>query len=376
MNRNECPIPDAKGFCQPEGRGTLGVLMLGESLGDSEAHDNLPFRPYAPAGSVLERNIKRCGYSREQFVLYNAIPVQPPRNYINPKWEAAAIAWGLSILDDIVAQYKPRAILCLGGVPLRAVTGLAGEKLGVSDVRGYPLWSERYQLPVVATLHPSWLRRGKMAWSSVLMHDIKLAVAVAHGGGTFFSPVLNRDVTFKPTPHHDIYSPFIPGGYVEHPTEADAWRFYEEAEKAKLIAYDIETPRSKSADEDESDELGETVLLSVQFSVERGTGIFLPWRDPFIEVAKRTLALGCDKAGANTWRFDDPLLAAHGAPVRGKRHDVRWAWQHFQPDLSGALQSIMSFYNRGSWMPWKHLHSASPQAYGIMDVDAIQYILG
>jgi hypothetical protein len=228
------------------------------------------------------------------------------------------------------------------------------------------------------------LRRGAMPLFSVLMHDLKLAVAVANAklgqSVNFYSPVLSRDVAYTrhPISEIDLTTPVVPDEYTTHPLEAQAWGFLKEAEDdpSKLIAYDIETPRSTTVTENESDELGDTHILSIQFSLRRDSGIFMPWREPFIEVARRTLALPNPKAGANTWRFDNPVLRGNGCGINGTNHDIRWTWHALQPDLRGALQFIASFYNDGSGSPWKHLHSTTPEAYGILDVDWIHRILG
>jgi hypothetical protein len=217
-----------------------------------------------------------------------------------------------------------------------------------------------------------------MALFSVLMHDIKMAVAAANTPpgmmSRFYSPVLLRDFVYcAPMTAVDIMNPLTPPGYVTHPTEGQAWEFARQAEDAKLVAYDIETPRSSEAEEDESDELEDRDITSIQFSLARGTGIFLPWREEFIVCARQVLATRGAKAGCNNWRFDDPLLEAHGCRINGERHDVRWAWHSLQPDLRGALQFIASFYTSGP--PWKHTHSSSPAGYGIRDVDVVQEIL-
>ena len=380
-----CPIPNANSWCDPEGTGSIGVLILGEACGESEARDHLPFRPFAPAGAVLERAIRRCGYSRNQFVLYNVCPVQPPHNYLEgAPYEREAIAWGQEILSGVIAQYKPRCILALGNVPLKAMTGLTGEQRSVSHLRGWPIPSLGLFdfVPVVASFHPSFLRRGAMPLFSVLMHDLKLAVAVANArlGQTvkFYSPVLSRDVSYTSHPISaiDITTPIVPDGYITQPLDHQAWEFYEAARDSQLIAYDIETPRSTEVTENESDELEDKTILSIQFSLGRDTGIFMPWRDPFIEVANRILELPVSKAGANTWRFDNPVLAGNGCRLNGTNHDIRWTWHALQPDLRGALQFIASFYNDGSGRPWKHMHESHPEAYGIMDVDWIHRILG
>jgi uracil-DNA glycosylase family 4 len=375
---NPCPIPGATGYCDPEGTGANGVLILGEACGESEARDHLPFRPYAPAGAVLERAIRRCGFSRSQFVLFNVVPVQPPKNWLEgASYEREAIVWGQEILSGVIEKYKPRCILALGNIPLRATTGLTGEKLSVSHLRGWllPSLSIFANVPIVSTFPPSFLRRGAMALFSILMHDLKLAVAVANSrlGQTvkFFSPVLSRDFEYTRHEMPDLFNPVVPPGYTTHPIEQDGWEFLKECENdpRRPIAYDIETPRSTEATESDSEELEDREILSIQFSVQRQRGIFIPWREPFIEISRRILALRNPKIGANSWRFDDPLLEAHGCRLNGERHDVRWAFHHLQPDLRGALQFIASFYNDGSGMPWKHLHRSHPGYYGIADVD-------
>lgn len=381
---SSCPFDTTgKAIIAPDGTGSLGVLILGEAPGQAENHYGIPFVPSAEAGGVLSRAIRRAGFDRSQFLLWNVVPVQPPKNWLEgAPWEAEACEWGRPWLDQLIRERKPRCILALGGVALRAVTGLSGPYRSVSHVRGYPIASHCYHdsngagIPVVASFHPSFLRRGGMALFSVLMHDLKLAVAVASQRHCrFFSPVLWRDFEYVPKLLGDVAQPILPsGGYVTHPSEADAWAFLEQASTSRLLAYDIETPRSASSTEDESDELGETEILSIQFSVGVGSGIFLPWREPFLGVARAALALPCAKAGANTWRFDDPLLEAHGAPVAGVRHDVRWAWHHLQPDLKASLQFIASFY--GMSAPWKHLHASHPEYYGIADCDAVVRICG
>ena len=296
-----------------EGSGALGILLLGEALGDHELRDNgLPFRPWAPAGSVLERAIKRGGFAREQFVLFNAIPTHPLKNYIDPRWEAQAIEWGRQHVQCVVDTYKPRCIVALGNVPLKALTGMAGEHRTISYMRGYVLPS-CYGLPCLPSFHPSYLRRGKMSHFNVLKEDIRRAVAIAAG----------RDTAFD-------LEPVMPAGYMTHPSSSDAERFANNvgASGSNLLAYDIETPRSGRIDDLTTEEMAEREIVSIQFSLGRGTGIFMPWREPYIACAKRILALPIDKIGHNNWRFDDPLLEAHGCVINGTRHDTRWLWHH------------------------------------------------
>lgn len=341
-------------------------------MGEEELKDQcLPARPFAPTGSVLERAIRRSGFTRDQFVLFNTVPTHPPHNYLEgAPYEAEAIAWGTPYIQEVIDRYHPRVILACGNIALKASGGLSDILIN----RGFPIPS-RFGIPVIGTLHPSFLRRGAMGYMGVLMHDLKFAVALAQSTPLtrFWSPVLWREVeyTMRNTEYYD------PPLYTQWATEQDANDFLRRVtdEPSAMVAYDIETPFSHTKGEDESDELeGENSIISIQFSMARETGIFLPWREPFIEYATRILASGNPKIGANNWRFDDPRLRENGCTLAGVLHDLRWAWKHFQPDLSGALQFITSFY-APEMGPWKHLAKARPQWYGIRDVDALMRII-
>src|SRR6185369_11438129 len=79
---------------QPEGDGSSRIMALGESGGEHEDHDGLPFRPYAEAGSVLERALYRAGLSRKTLTLSNIVWYRPPRNFLDgAPWEGPAIQY-------------------------------------------------------------------------------------------------------------------------------------------------------------------------------------------------------------------------------------------------------------------------------------------
>jgi len=374
----DCPIPGAAGFCHPEGTGRNRVLVLGEALGEQEAAESLPFRPGAEAGSVLERAFRKVGYKREDFAIYNVVPTRPPKNWLEgAPWEDAAILWGRPLVKQVIAEYKPHVILALGNSALRATMDLAGDSKyhGVTYLRGYPL-PGLLGVPVIGSIHPSYLRRKSMAHFSVLMHDIKATVAFASGQRKFWSPVLWRDFDYvRPDEIPDPNHPHMPDGYCFAPTLWEAEHYLKVAEvcPSEIVAYDIETPYSSVTSEDETDELGDTDILSIQFSLGKGHGIFLPWREPFIDIAKAFLALPNDKATHNGWRFDNPLLLNNGCVIKGRIHDLRWAWKMLQPELWANLQCISSFYGACSRGPWKHMHASNAPYYGIRDVEELQY---
>jgi uracil-DNA glycosylase family 4 len=364
-----CPIPNARGTCRPEGTGANGVLILGEAMGDQEVIEGLPFRPSGQSGAVLERSIKRIGTSREQYVLWNAVPVQPPKNKLSgASYETAAVEWGRTMLEEVIDKYRPRVILALGATAVRQTTGMCGPKMSMNLLTGYvlPPLKPSYP-PVVACFHPAYLRRGKMSHFGVLMRCLRLALRVAQGLNQLVLPPVNDP----------------PPGYILHPTEAQAQEFeYEVRHQPEegFLAYDIET--YYSTEEDEAEEHDSKEIRSIQFSLRPDSGIFMPWREPYTESARRILASETCKGGWNNWRFDDPAIRATGIEINGKIIDLMWAWHHWQPDLprklqfAAAMQGSRIHEPSHSWpFAWKHLDSQSPQFYGIVDVAILQWMI-
>lgn len=351
-----CPIPGAWGSLRPEGTGANGVLILGEAMGEEEAKDGLPFRPYAQAGSVLERAIRRAGFNREQFVLWNVVPTHPPKDYLaGAPYEQAAIEWGKEALTQTIRTYKPRVILALGSIATRTTTGLTGPKLAISNLAGYLLPGRIEGVPVVASFHPSYLRRGKMSHFGLLMNCIKYAVRAARNGL----------VPQEPKPLEP------PPGYILHPTEFQAGTFADECEKHNgYIAYDIET--AYSVDEETAEET-EGAITSIQFSLTKGTGIYLPYQSGFVDVARRILANANPKLNWNGWRFDNPVLRANGFTIGGENLDMMWLWHALQPDLPRGLQFAAG--QMGWPFPWKHISGVSKEYYGIVDVDVLMHLI-
>lgn len=360
-------------FATPEGDGTLGVLICGESLGWNEAQDGLPFRPRGESGAVLERVWRRCGYSREQFRITNICLCQPPGNKLEgASYKVGAIAHcKQAYLDHTVREMKPRCILALGGVATEVLTGMKGRKQGVASLRGFVLDSTYSGIPVVPSYHPAFLRRGKMSWLSILINDMMLAVRVAKEGAP-----PRPTLSYKP-----------------QASLLDADMFYQSCLLSldSTIAYDIETAWSGGEDEHEiapdiepdadadpepqqqaqAARLGDPV--QIQFSLAAGTGIALPWTQQYISIIQRILQLPNHKIGFNSRGFDDGKLAEHGCPVAGPKDDVMLAWHHLQPDLPRGLQAVTSFY-APEFGPWKHESGMDLARYGCKDVDVLHRI--
>ena len=130
-------------FSAVDGSCQIGVMIVGEASGREEARDQLPFRPYAPAGSVLERALRRMGYSRGQFAVTNILRCRPKNDWLDHSpWEHSAISRCRTNLVDAIGIYQPRAIWACGNIAMRELTefsGVASEKQSVSHLAGYVL---------------------------------------------------------------------------------------------------------------------------------------------------------------------------------------------------------------------------------------------
>lgn len=331
-----------------------------------EARDGLPLRPYAPAGSVLERAFRRMGLDRKQFSLTNTIRCRPRNNWLegSPR-EYAALRHCRPNLDAAIAERRPRAILALGGIPTRELTGMAGDAQGVSHLCGYVLRGPS-DVPVIPTFHPAFIRRGKASLQGVFARTIQRAVNVASGRDRNY--LWGVDPSAKET-HARLT-------YQTHPTLDAAEGFAQRvlACPSLTLSYDLETFESSSLDEDARDGFTDTHIRLIQFSLGADEGIAFPWEGRFRDIAARILRASNVKCGHNVWLFDNKVLAAAGAREgldlrpRGVVRDTLQMFHHWQPDLPAHLQFAAQWVSFP--FPWKHLAGSDLEFYGCCDVDA------
>ena len=362
----QCALHEVgEGFSQPDGLGTYRVGLVGEALGERERDDSLPFRPYAPAGSILMRALRRAGLEREGFFLFNALSCRPPRNYLEgAPYEASAIAHCKVHRDRIVEQYRPKGLVALGNIPLKTLTNYGvGKKRTISFLRGYTVPSKDYpDVWVLPTFHPSFLlpRRdakggaGGMKLLGALIYDLKRAVEFAEKG--------------LPTKQ--------PTKFLQDPTREEFLQFQRDYDPTKhILSYDIETPESSNLDEEEVEKKGASfniVRASLCFDAESGYAASVPWQEPYISIMKAMLGSNGPKRVWNE-HFDNPRLEANGCPVRGRVYDSMWAWHFLQPTLPRALGFVAPFYD---WTlgPWKHEGVENPAYYSCCDALALQQV--
>lgn len=380
-----CPLYHVNGgFSQPEGRCKTGVLIVGEALGDKEKYDGLPFRPYAEAGSSLQTAIRLLGRDRDDFAFWNMIGCQPPFNALeNTDYEYEAIDHCSYYFKHVLNHFKPKVILALGNVPLKHLHQLDSEsiahqqelqatdtkayksymkKFKISSLRGYILPSI-YGIPIIPSLHPSFITREGRIYIGVLTRDLQTAIDLAAG----------KIPEFKVN-------------YNENPSYADAEKFYQycKSNPELIISHDIETPDTTiQTDESEIDYADVEVrnIDSIQFSVKEGEAIFFPFRDEYEKIAERILRLPNPKVGWNNWDFDKVNIEYHfgKGTIQGLNIDAMWAWKWMNQDfvqMGRGLQFATNFF-APNFPAWKHIAQLHPERYGCYDPDAaLRIILG
>lgn len=367
----------------------MGVCFVAEASGENEENDGLPLRPYAQAGSIHERVLRSLGslgVSRKNTMAFNVLACRPPDSRLDgAPYELAAIQHCSPIRDRRLREFvngcrnNPRVaqpvVVALGDVAWRTLTGLSGKYYSISYARGYPVQTP-YGL-VVGTYHPAYVRRN-----------------------TKFMGVITEDYLKAFTWAREGFQEF-PRAYTTYPTVQDIQNFRDRVLSisqqagaadgfSHILSFDYETlwieknaPRGTWP-----------ALVSVQFSLEPGRGIYLDVNRDTLPIIKEIMASRMRKTTHNGWDFDVPLSFHWQIPVGGVVDDSLWAAHHYQPDLimedagneaetdfrfstSASLQSVASFH--GMDFMWKHLRAASSEDdkrfYGIADVDATSRIM-
>ena len=131
------------------------IVFVGEAPGAEEERRGEPF--VGPAGQLLTKVLKVMGLERDQVYITNICKYRPAmenQGSGNRQPSPLEMASCLGFVREELAIIRPRVIVALGGT---AITGLLGIKTGVMNARGR--FYEFDGVPVMATLHPSYLLR-------------------------------------------------------------------------------------------------------------------------------------------------------------------------------------------------------------------------
>jgi len=146
-------------------------LLVGEAPGEEEDRIGKPF--VGKAGKILHKVLSECGYERSEYGIVNSIRCWPGPGNPTPK-EKHISACRKFLLED-VASLKPKVIIMLGNVALKALT----RKSGITKIRG-SVWEEDgiYYVP---TFHPSSVNYDPSKLS-IIIEDFNKAKQIAESG--------------------------------------------------------------------------------------------------------------------------------------------------------------------------------------------------
>ncbi len=336
------------------------LLIVGEAAGEAEARESLPFRPYAQSGSLLADAMREVNVSRTEVAITNIIRCRPPKDWlIGAPYEYNAISNCIkNYLYSTIEELKPRAILALGGVAMKALTASPKGKYGTLDhLRGYVQMGQgpAAGIPVIATYHPAFIRRGAAHLTPLLHRDLRRGFLLATGrfvdGVHFSSDVSNLGLKYQTAPTID-----------------EAWEWVEKVEPDLPIVVDIETSMSGRMDEEERTAFAEKEIKLCQFTQRRNEAIAMPFRDEYVDVVKAIMRTPNTKVTHNGYNFDQPVMEANGIEFCGLHDDTMVMWGVYWSDLPRNLQACAQM--AGFWGPWKHLSDSDLELYGSIDVDA------
>lgn len=375
------PPGTQKMIITPEGTGSSGIMLIGEAPGEHEEKEGLPFRPHAEAGSVLERALWRAGIERSTLTIANMVGYRPPKNWLEGSpWEREALAQSWSYLNDLIQSASPKVIVALGGVAMRELTGLSGEKQGIGMTRGFLADGVGLAagIPVIGSYHPSFLRRGSKERSAEGSQGKVIAAGGGTQGGMALLGVMIRDlqlartVAQKGRPRFE-YDDYKLGGTLEEWSQA---RVYLANNPDQLISYDFETQDSLQEETEEETDRTKMVreVTQVQISWRPGQALVSAWTPELRPILQAILELPNPKLDWNGRKFDRPILRDMQIRTdQGVWHDGMDLFHHSQPDLPRGLQFATSFFCPEVG-PWKHFSHSQPFLYGAFDVDMPQRI--
>lgn len=125
------------------------ICFIAEALGREEVRLGRPL--IGPAGQVFNRILVASGIKREDVFLMNTVSCRPPNN----KLQGNEIATCSIIRESLIEACKPKVIITLGAVAMRAL--FPNMKRGIIALRGTVCSYKA--IPTVITLHPSYIMR-------------------------------------------------------------------------------------------------------------------------------------------------------------------------------------------------------------------------
>lgn len=340
---HNCPHQALGGrFIEPDGSGTTGILVVGDSPWLDEIAKGRNFS--GPAGYTYDRILSLVEMSRADLLTANTLWCKPmrlhwmdhPERYADAR---EAIEHCRPNLDNLIEHARPKVIVPLGNVALRRVCGVSGIEAHAGYVVPTP-----YGINAVPTFHPSFIMQGNQKLNAAAVFAFNRAREIADG-------------TYQASHYHLLLDP---------PYSVARDYLASVPERIPFLVGDIETPESAKIDEEEIEQAGVSwTIVRAGFSLRKGTAITFPWQPPYIDLFQEAL----DRADAFVEHadnhFDSKRLRAAGLRLPRRIISSMWAWHWLESDLRKGLGAVAPFFYAGR--PWKDEAQAQPAWYNAMD---------
>ena len=354
-----CPLePLSKGYVPASGPSNSPIGFLGETPWYDELAQGMPFA--GASGSMVERILRRNGWSRDQYHFDNTLRCAPPYlEFGNAPWLAGAVQHCRQYTDETLSN-RHKVVVPFGGLAIRRALDLWGPGIKVEDFHGTVTRSPDDSHWVVPTFHPSYLQRGAVNLIGVVSFDLRRAHEVAMQG-------------WEADPGELVIDP--PVAWFR--TWAEQYlQAVEQDPEGVWLAIDVETAEKAGKDESSlgpltPEMLADRAMVTRSYKITRlnlschpDEGITVPFVGPYIEIAKHVLA----SRGVKLLWFGDydwPRLEAAECPIKGEVWDLPWGCHLLQSDVPLGLGFWAPIYSR--YGAWKHLSSTDEARYAAID---------
>lgn len=127
------------------------ICFVAEALGEHDLRLGEPL--IGPSGQVFRKLLIASGIDIEDVFLMNTASCRPNNNEITD----TIIKNCRPIREALLEACAPRVIVAVGGTAIKAL--VPDNKRGIMSIMGNVFRYGRKQIPVVATLHPSYIMR-------------------------------------------------------------------------------------------------------------------------------------------------------------------------------------------------------------------------
>ena len=174
LNFSGCALKrTAKNTVFSDGDPNSKIMLLGESPGEEEDKEGLPF--LGEAGLLLDKMLNAIEQNRKNTYLSNIIFWRPPGNR-KPTEEEVSIC--MPFVQKHIELVKPKILVLVGAIAAKAIYGV---ETGITQVRGN--WKtikldSGLEVNSIAIFHPAFIlrqpARKKEAWED--LKKIKIAI--------------------------------------------------------------------------------------------------------------------------------------------------------------------------------------------------------